>query len=106
MWQALRVNREVLYVDKAWSWDTSGDRAAWWARMQQLGRAAGLEPLSFEKPHLQLSGLSANDRAAGLYPPEGEGDDDGAEHLAAVIGAWRGDPPAPAPPLLAARAAL
>lgn len=88
----------VLYENSAWNWDTSDHRAAWWNRMQVLGRAEGLEALSFERPHLQLSGLSINDLAEGAYPAKG--DDDWAEHLAAVIAGWKSDPPAPKPPTI------
>ncbi|MDB5967822.1 MAG: Peptidoglycan-binding domain 1 protein [Hydrocarboniphaga sp.] len=94
----------VLFDNGAWSWDTAGPRAPWWARMQALGREAGLAPLDFEKPHLQLAGLSSNDFADGVYPPAG--DDDWSEHLAAVIAGWKGEPPAPPPPAIAVRPAL
>lgn len=94
----------VLYENNAWSWDAAGHRAAWWTRMQAVGRESGLVSLDFEKPHLQLAGLSSNDLADGIYP--GSGDDDWSEHLAAVIGAWKGEPPAPPPPSVAERPAL
>lgn len=94
----------VLHENGVWSWDTSGHRAAWWNRMQSLGRAEGLEALSFEKPHLQLSGVSINDVVEGVYPAGG--DDDWAEHLAAVIAGWKGDSPAPKPPATADRPPL
>lgn len=86
----------VLFIDGKWSWDTSGPRAAWWDRLQAVGRANGLEALSFEKPHLQLAGTSTAALVAGNYPAGG--DDSWAENLDAVIMAWRGQPAAPKRP--------
>src|SRR5687767_3221027 len=47
----------VLKIGGQWSWDTSGQNRAAWNRMNEYGRQAGLEPLSWELPHLQLAGL-------------------------------------------------
>ncbi len=87
----------VLHVDGQWSWDTAGPRAAWWKRMQEIGRANGLEALSFELPHLQLAGTSIAQLRAGTYPAGG--DESWANGLAGAIYAWQGAPAAPAAPV-------
>jgi peptidoglycan L-alanyl-D-glutamate endopeptidase CwlK len=86
----------VLFVDGQWSWDTSGPRAAWWKRMQELGRANGLEALSFEMPHLQITGTSIAQLRSGAYPAGG--DDSWANTLASAVYGWQGTPPAPTAP--------
>jgi peptidoglycan L-alanyl-D-glutamate endopeptidase CwlK len=62
----------VLFENGQWSWDTSGAKAAWWKRLTGIGRELGLEPLSFEMPHLQLAGLKIEDLAIGRYPAGGD----------------------------------
>jgi peptidoglycan L-alanyl-D-glutamate endopeptidase CwlK len=52
-----------------WSW--RGD-PGWWKRLHEVGRAHGLEPLSFEAPHLQLAGLQVVDLRAGRLPAGGD----------------------------------
>lgn len=86
----------VLFVDNQWSWSTSGRFAAAWDRLHAIGRKHGLEPLSFEKPHLQLVGVKLGDLRAGRYPPGG--DDSWANNLELAIENWRGSPAAPPPP--------
>ena len=87
----------VLYVNGVWSWDTSTQQhRQWWQSLHQIGAANGLEPLSFEAPHLQLGGTSSDALAAGIYP--NGGNDAWAEPLAAVIRGWKGQPAAPPPP--------
>jgi hypothetical protein len=84
----------VLYVDGNWSWDDKGPRAAWWKRLQIIGREEGLEPLSWELPHLQLKGLTVAGLRAGKYPKDG--DSPWAENLAAAIRKYpSGAPPVP-----------
>ena len=95
----------VLYENGGWSWDTSGERGGWWRRMHELGREEGLEPLSWELPHLQLPDLDIAGLQAGHYPPEG--DLPWAECLEASIHSWSGSPPSPpVPALLPARPPL
>lgn len=85
---------DLVWKDNnGWSWNTSGGRLALWKRMNEIGRAHGLEPLSWELPHLQLAGIRLADLRAGRYPPGG--DESWAEALAAAIESW----PAGAPPL-------
>ncbi|MBM4284748.1 MAG: hypothetical protein FJ128_05810 [Deltaproteobacteria bacterium] len=86
----------VLYENGQWSWNDKGPKAAWWDRLHQLGQQVGLEPLSWEKPHLQLKGLSTGTLQAGQYPHGG--DETWAEHLADAIYGWTGSPPAPPAP--------
>lgn len=86
----------VLYENGAWSWETRGPRGAWWTRMHAIARAAGLEPLSFEMPHVQLAGTSTAALRAGRYPAGG--DDAWSNHLAHAIYAWQGTPAAPPQP--------
>lgn len=59
----------VLFLDGKWSWDTSKINAERWRRLQEIGMELGLEPLSFELPHLQLAGLKIADLKAGRLPP-------------------------------------
>jgi D-alanyl-D-alanine carboxypeptidase len=62
----------VLVENGQWSWDISGPKAAWWRRLSAVGKTLGLEPLSFEMPHLQLAGLKIKDLAGGQYPAGGD----------------------------------
>lgn len=62
----------VLFENGRWSWDASGPKARKWQRLQEVGKQLGLEPLSFEAPHLQLAGLRIGDLAAGRYPAGGD----------------------------------
>lgn len=45
----------VFHVNGKWTWD----EPEWglWDRMAQLARVAGLEVLSFERPHVQMPGF-------------------------------------------------
>lgn len=86
----------VLYEDGEWSWDTSGSRRDWWSRLHEIGREYGLEPLSWETPHLQMSGVPLSDLKAGQYPPDG--DVSWAECLESAIVSWTGVPSGPPVP--------
>lgn len=92
----------VLLIGGKWSWDTSGPRAAWWKRLHEIGRAAGLEPLSFELPHLQVKGLTIDALRQGKLPAGG--DDPWAANLEAAIVDWTLEPSPP--PVLSMRPAL
>lgn len=83
----------VLFENNEWSWDDSGSRGKWWSRLHELARQVGLQPLSWELPHLELVGLVTSDLHAGQYPPGG--DETWAENLEAAIYSWSGDPEAP-----------
>lgn len=92
----------VLWLDGRWSWNTLGVNTRRWQRLHSLGRELGLEPLSFEMPHLQVAGLRLADLRAGHFP-EG-GDDLWHSNLEAAIISWGGNPAAP--PLNSLRPAL
>jgi len=62
----------VIFEKGAWSWDARGVRMRYWKRLQEAGKQLGLEPLSFEMPHLQLAGLRIEELAEGKFPPGGD----------------------------------
>ncbi|WP_214000514.1 M15 family metallopeptidase [Arsukibacterium sp.] len=95
----------VLYIDGRWSWDDSGERKKWWQQLHQLAAKHGLQPLSWELPHLQMQDLKLTQLQAGNYPVGG--DSSWAENLQQAISNWQGLPPAPPlPPGLPARPPL
>lgn len=83
----------VLYIDGKWSWDDSGERKGWWKQLHNLAQLQGLEPLSWELPHLQMQGMQLAQLRGGSYPPNG--DTDWAENLQQAITSWHGTPAAP-----------
>jgi hypothetical protein len=83
----------VLWLNGTWSWSTAGPHAKYWKRLHELGRAEGLEPLSWELPHLQSAGLSIAKLQAGKIPKGG--DDSWVNNLEAAIIGWSGSPAAP-----------
>ncbi len=87
----------VLY-EGGWSWDDSGEKARWWERLHELAREQGMEPLSWENPHLQLPDMSIARLRNGVYPPDG--DLTWSEGLQEAIFSWSGEPSAPPPPSL------
>lgn len=89
----------VLFVDGKWSWETGGVHRSHWERLHEIARGFGLEPLSWELPHLQHAGTSIERLRAGDYPPFG--DEDWAENLAATIAGWGSREPL-APPAIPA----
>ena len=91
----------VLYKDGQWSWESAGESAGWWNLLHDIARAQGLEPLSWETPHLQLSGVSITDLREGRYPPDG--DANWAEYLEVAIISWAGAPQSPPVPTLVPR---
>jgi hypothetical protein len=88
----------VLFIDSNWSWDDTGERPQWWFRLQEVARHVGVEPLSWEKPHLQIRDLSIAALRDGHYPPAG--DTSWAENLEDTIHTWFGNPAAPPVPTL------
>ncbi|NKM06061.1 hypothetical protein GFM29_19955 [Rhizobium leguminosarum bv. viciae] len=91
----------VLFINGKWSWEDKRQYAKMWQRLHDIGRQHGLEPLSWESPHLQYAGTTIEQLQAGDYPPGG--DEQWAEHVAAAIAGWEGVQKAPPIP---ARAAL
>lgn len=55
-------------------WCTKGEYREWWDRLHEVGRHFGLEPLSFEKPHMQLVGQSWRECKRGNWPAGGDED--------------------------------
>ena len=102
----------VLFENGKWSWDNKGPKARWWARLQEIGTEQGLEPISWEAPHLQLAGIKLSVLRSGHYPSEG--DASWADNFAQAVYAWSGTPAAPPlpeqvqerPPLAAAGRAV
>ncbi len=86
----------VLKIKGEWSWNDSGKFARSWDRLHEIGRAHGLKPLSFEKPHLQWAEGDWSDLFAGGYPSGG--DESWADNLEAAIIEWTGQGDAPPPP--------
>lgn len=86
----------VLFINGNWSWSTAKfeERQAW-DRYHEIAREAGLEPLSWEKPHVQLVGTSLAELRNGVYPPGG--DDSWADNLAEAISSWTGGDAPPLP---------
>ncbi|MBI1170222.1 hypothetical protein GC209_02380 [bacterium] len=94
----------VLFVNGNWSWETGGAFADHWTRLHEIGRRHGLEPLSWEQPHLQLAGTGIATLMAGKYPDGG--DSDWADALRSAIDGWTGVEPAPPPPVVSGRPAI
>jgi hypothetical protein len=86
----------VLYIDGKWSWDDSGERKKWWQQLHKHAAKHGLQPLSWELPHLQMQGLQLAQLQRGNYPAGG--DDGWAENLQQAITRWSGSPAAPPSP--------
>lgn len=91
----------VLRIEGSWSWRTDGKWGAHWDELHRLGDLVGLEPLSWEKPHLQLKGVSIGELRRGEYPDGG--DESWADNLEGAIASWRGSPSAPPAPQIVAR---
>jgi len=85
-------------------WETGNATVdAWWAKYHELADKNGLEPLSWELPHVQLKGVKTSQLLAGDEP--GSGDDSWQENFAEAVARWPGNdkPPGPAadrPPLI------
>ena len=92
----------VLFINNKWSWETKGDFKKRWDRLHAIGKALGLEPLSFELPHLQVAGLKIANLRAGKFPRGG--DDSWRDNLEAAAIGWNGLPAAP--PLTTVRPAI
>ncbi len=86
----------VLKLNGSWSWSTSGNHGRSWARLHEVALEQGLEPLSWEMPHIQLAGIDIADLRAGQYPPGG--DEAWSGHLADAVIGWQGSPAAPPAP--------
>jgi peptidoglycan LD-endopeptidase CwlK len=61
----------AFLVDGKWAWDINGFERAW-KHLQEVGEFYGLEGISLEQAHLQLSGLRIHELRAGSYPSGGD----------------------------------
>jgi len=89
----------VLKIGGQWSWDTSGSLKAAWQALHAVADKYGLEPLSWELPHLQLKGVTISELRNGNYPAGG--DESWADNLEGQIAGWTGPQPAPPAPKFA-----
>jgi len=79
----------VRFENGNWNWnDSSAQDKAQWDRYHQIARDNGLEPLSFERPHVQLAGYTMTRLMNGDYP-EG-GDASWSANLTKAISGWTG----------------
>lgn len=86
----------VRFENGNWNWNTNtSQERAEWDRYHEIARDAGLEPLSWEKPHVQLTGWTLAQLMNGDYPDDG--DTTWTENLAEAIAGWTGAG-APPPP--------
>ncbi len=86
----------VLYNDgqaNPWSWDDAGAKKSLWDSLHKIGKSLDLEPLGFERPHLQVAGLKIGDLEAGVIPDGG--DQSWLTNFEAAVSRWSGSPPAP-----------
>jgi hypothetical protein len=88
----------VLFTDAGWSWDSSGSNRPLWQEMQAQARKHGLAPLSFELPHVELTGSQWQLLQQG-HLPDG-GDESWYDGVALAAERWRRAGRAPyAPPV-------
>ena len=94
----------VRFENGKWNWnDSTPQQNKEWDQFHDIARAAGLEPLSWERPHVQLIGTSFAELLNGDYPDGG--DESWASNLSDAILRWPGTkkPPlpetAPRPPM-------
>ena len=86
----------VRFEDGKWNWNTrTAAERAQWDQFHDIARAEGLEPLSWEKPHVQLVGHSLTQLMNGDYP-EG-GDEKWSDNLSDAISGWTGSDAPPFP---------
>lgn len=93
----------VLFRDDirgGWSWETAGKWGRSWERLHEVAADFNLKPLTWEKPHLQIKGVSIKDLRNGNYPDGG--DAAWAEHLEDMIIGWNQSPSAPDAPVISA----
>lgn len=86
----------VRFENGKWNWnDQTAAQKAQWARFHALAREVGLEPLSWEMPHVQLVGTYFAKLLNGDYPEDG--DESWSGNLSAAIGRWPGSRKPPLP---------
>lgn len=77
----------VLFEGGKWSWSTSEENTKKWEALHAIGKKYGLETLAFEKPHLQLAGISLKDLQNDVFPSGG--DETWENNLTSTIIAWK-----------------
>ena len=90
---------DFVFYENGWHWGKNNQHDTWYRKLHTYARELGLEPLSWETPHIQLAGLRIEDLRRGRYPAEG--DQAWGNHLTRVISEWNvsgGSPAAPPPP--------
>jgi peptidoglycan L-alanyl-D-glutamate endopeptidase CwlK len=86
----------VRFENGGWNWnDSTLEQKEQWKRFHELASAIGLEPLSFEKPHVQVVGTRFANLLNGQYPDGG--DEDWSANLSRSIDRWTGTPKPPRP---------
>ncbi|MEM9043346.1 MAG: transglycosylase SLT domain-containing protein [Pseudomonadota bacterium] len=85
----------VRFENGGWNWnDSTPQQKSDWNRFHEIARENGLEPLSWERPHVQIEDVTLTELQNGHYP---DGGDDGwSAALSAAITRWPG---AGAPPI-------
>lgn len=88
----------VRFENGKWNWnDKTTAQKRQWDRFHEIARENGLEPLSWERPHVQLIGTSFAQLMHGDYPSDG--DDTWADALSAAINRWPAGTNPAKPPL-------
>jgi len=86
----------VRFENNSWNWKTDTPRQrADWDRFHEIAGENGLEPLSWERPHVQIVGVSLTDLRNGAYPAGG--DESWSDTLARYIAGWPGSDKPPLP---------
>lgn len=94
----------VIHVDGQWQWDDRGENGRIWQRLHDLAHDHGLQSHAFERPHLQLGGITIAQLEAGRYPAGG--DVAWAENLEGAIINWTSTAAPPVPGVLPHRPAV
>ncbi|WP_090744698.1 hypothetical protein [Paracoccus tibetensis] len=53
---------------------TTEARGDWWKQLHKLAEQHDMEPLSWERPHIQLEGVTLADIRAGRFTVDGDDD--------------------------------
>lgn len=86
----------VRFENGKWNWNTrTAVERAQWDQFHDIARNEGLEPLSWEKPHVQLANLTLTQLMNGDYPDGG--DEAWETALSDAIASWEGPDAPPYP---------
>ncbi|MBL9180983.1 MAG: D-alanyl-D-alanine carboxypeptidase family protein [Verrucomicrobiaceae bacterium] len=83
----------VFFENGEWHWGKNQQHSRMYDRMHQIARSAGLEPLSWETPHIQLMGVTISTLMQGRFPSGG--DSGWADNLRHYAETWNSNPAAP-----------